>query len=181
VEIRKRPTDDPCWLLARAIVRGGHELVIGDPIPMHVDELAFTMRPADKLEIERHSGSKPRAALTRAIAVSTVSRVALINGSVAAIWGVAIWHSAFSGTGSPWCFTSNVIDQHKRLFMNCSRFYLEELRGLCPRNMEVRVDATYGAACRWLLWLGFTLDSIDHNGHAFYVASIREDRQCASR
>lgn len=163
--------------IARARLRTGDvTLLIGTPQACHAEELSFTMRRADRLELDRFAGGRGVGIvglLKEAIEISTISRVALINDQVAAIWGVHV-PSMLGGVGFPWCFTSNVIDRHKRLLLKLSPFYVREMQKICPDGLQVFVDLEHVQAIRWLKWLGFTV--ADENtlicGYPFRSASL---------
>lgn len=132
------------------------------------------MRAADQIEVMRFTDEAPRTVLRQALSMSTVSWVALVDDRVAAIWGVCI-PKLLGRVGYPWCLTSNTIEQHKRLFINSSRFYLDKIKELCPGGLEVYVDSEHTSSLRWLKWLGFEIGPCrDFNEHPFHYVSMRE-------
>jgi hypothetical protein len=152
------------------VLDDGALLIVSEPVDSDVEDLAANMREADRREVFKYSAESPREALLRAIDLSTLARVALVDGRVVAMWGL-VAHSLMAGVGSPWCLTSNEVHGNRREFARRSRGYLEELLRVCPR-MGVQVDAEYEVACRWLRRLGFSLAPVEVNGHEFYNATI---------
>jgi len=174
-------TSKPQWITG-VYDAHGHELTIGEPQPEHVEELSFSMRPQDRVEISRATKMAPYEALQWSLDKSAYSRVGLIDGQVTAVWGLVLWGSIVSCMGSPWAITSHVVDEYPKTFYRMSRFYVMQMREMCPRHLEVNVDSEYRKACRWLRRLGFDLTPIRVNGYGFFSAKITEgDKQCASR
>jgi hypothetical protein len=151
----------------------GAELTVGHPEERHVEELGFAMREADKLEVARSTGKTPYEAARLCVDESTVCYAGVINRKLAAIWGVTI-PGLIDGHGYPWCLTTPVVDEHPRLFLRGSKFFLRRLVRLCPL-LEVDVDAEYTAAIRWLKWLGFEIaEAREFNNAQFCRATFKE-------
>lgn len=144
------------WITASVTLPGGELYQVGVPQPEHVEQLAFTIRPADLREVERFAGPDAFQSIKDAVALSTVSRVALVDGTVLAITGVCI-PGMFGGYGYPWCLTAMAVDNHRKLFLRSSKFYLARFCALCPAGLEVYVDAEHTKALRWLRWMGFEI------------------------
>lgn len=125
----------------------------------HADQLAVTMRDADRAEC-RAGGKTPLEALIRSIEVSLASYTMLIDGEVAAIFGVAPYRrESMLGSlkeGIGWALTSRVVDRHPLTFMRWSRPALAVLRKHCSCLVNT-VDASYQGALDWLEVLGFAI------------------------
>lgn len=158
----------------------GKRVVVRDPTPQDVRDLAWSARVADRMEVQRYFDGKhdTLSAVRAAIADSCWSRCGLIGGKVAAIFGLAMAGS-LAGRGSPWCITSAVVESNPMTFLNLSRVYLEEMRAMCPDMLCVHVDADHPQAPEWLRWLGFTLEPTQINGYPFFVASLAPEREVA--
>lgn len=118
----------------------------------HAEELARTMRAADVAELA-DVGHKPHDALVRSLSGSMHAYAALIDGSVAAIWGV--WpRSAFSSEAFPWMLCSDLAVRHPKAVHAYSTAWVVHVKAefkwlhnyVSPRNV---------VAIRWLTRLGF--------------------------
>lgn len=131
------------------------EVVILDTLPEHVRELKDTIREADKKEIEGF-GYSYKKGLWRSFKTGLTAKTALIDGKVAAIWGVG---GTFLGdTGIPWLLTSDEV--YKISPLKFTRLYQKEvykMLHLFPR-LENYCAAEYTEALRLLEICGFTLD-----------------------
>jgi len=151
----------------------GSSLLIIEPESDHVDQLASNLRVHDHVELLRYRSIPVRDQIALCVENSVYARVALIDWHVAVMWGVVPWN-VLGGVGSPWCLTSNTLNGHGRAFARMSRFFLKEVKRLCPGGLAVQVDAQYDEAVRWVKWLGFTLTPSRVNGNDFYWATMKE-------
>lgn len=118
-------------------------------------ELAPRMREDDAREVMASSGRAPLDALHESLRVSLWSWSLVIEGRVVAIWGVA---SGDSGeVGYPWLLTSDLVERHKREFLELSPVVVRVLLRTFPVLVNY-VDARYRRAIRWLERLGAHLD-----------------------
>ena len=143
------------------------ELSIVTPTPAHVEELALTMRAADRLEVEALGFASPREALEASLEVSAMSGAALIGGEIAALFGVAEapGSSFLTPTGVAWLLTGAVVDRHPLTFWRASKMVVRELAHCFPRLIN-DVDARYLSALSYLRRLGFrVLPPVPHGVH----------------
>lgn len=148
----------------------GLRLTVTQPKRSDVEPLLFSIRRPDLIECMRLL--RPGESLTRALhsilETSIYARVAKLDGAVVAMWGL-VSRSTLSPIGQPWCLTTVLVNQHRKLFIGYSRRFLNEMLAICPR-LEVYVDAEYKAAVRWMRWLGFELTEFSIEGHPFFMA-----------
>lgn len=138
----------------------------------HVYALAERLRPRDEKEI-RDCGIKPRRALYRAFRNSVMCKTALIDGEVAAMWGLCVGLrpgvSPLSDLGVPWLHTAAAVERIPVSFVKVARAELALMRAN-RRRLESFVAADYGQAIKLLRVLGFTVERpmpIGANGAAF--------------
>ena len=135
----------------------------------HVRELSETMREADKNEMSR-LGVAPHKALFYSFKFSILRRTALIDGKVAAMWGV---YGVPTGiTGQPYLLTSPVSEtvsplKFAKIYMN----EVNQMKKLFP-VLQNYVDASYTGAVRMLKLAGFELEPVTLNGNDFYKFSM---------
>lgn len=121
----------------------------------HVEELARTMRQADRDEVWGAVGLEPLAALERTMAVARDPMTALADGRVAAMYGVES-PSLLSPIGVPWLLSSDLMGKHWTKAGRLSKQWVEEQRQKYDLLVNY-VDQRHDKAVKWLLWLGFTL------------------------
>lgn len=117
------------------------------------NRLVATMRAEDRAECEAF-GLSPLEGLRQSIAGSRDPLIATVDGKPAAAFG-CIRRGALSITGIPWMLTTDLVLQHKKLFLSENRRILAEWLLDYERLFNV-VDARYVKALRWMRWLGFT-------------------------
>lgn len=131
----------------------------------HVRELKESMRSADRREIEG-TGFSSSQGLWRSYKSGLMNTTGLIDGKVAAIWGVG---GAYMGTlGQPWLLTSEEVKRISPL--QFARIYQKEVHKmlkLFPRLVNY-VAADYEEAIRLLSIVGFDLHPPEKIGRAFY-------------
>jgi hypothetical protein len=121
--------------------------------PDHAEALGRTMRARDALEVTR-LGFEPHAVAYFGWRVSDFTRTALVDGQVAAIWGVV----GNESVGVPWLLTAPPCEAVSALtFVRIYRAQAAEMLQLFPK-LENYVDASYIAAVRLVELAGFTLD-----------------------
>lgn len=138
----------------------------------HLTELAATMRTLDRIEIN-NLGVGIKKVLWRQYRNSMLTRTAIVDAKVAAIWGLAIAMapnvSPLSDFGIPWLHTSAAIEAIPLTFVKQGRAQLAAMRTLRPR-LASYVDASYVQAIRFIELLGFAVDEplpIGVNGAPF--------------
>lgn len=136
----------------------------------HARELARSIRPADQKEAEA-LGMAPHRALFYAFRHSVLRRTALVDGSVAAMWGVG--GTPLGILGMPYLITGTVCDKvHPVIF---AKIYIKELKGMKSLFpvLENYVHSDYTGAVSMLRIAGFELsDPIDINGASFRKFSM---------
>lgn len=118
------------------------------------------MRPADRCEIAG-LGVTVRKALWRAYRNSPVCKTALVDGQVAAMWGVCVGlHAAYLPNGAkvPWLHTTSMVEKLPVSFVKIAKTELAAMIALYPR-LESYVAAEYAGAIGLLKLLGFTIDA----------------------
>lgn len=146
---------------------------------VHAVELAGQMRFADAEECAALGFSGPLEALQRSLADSSLARTMIINGQVAAMFGVVPLESK-TALGPPvkgvvWLLTGEAIDKHKKEFVRWSKAAVATLLEHCPVLCNI-VDGRYTGALRWARWIGFTIGSpsvLEPSGVDFYPIVIR--------
>lgn len=119
----------------------------------HVQELGLHMNVEDREEAEA-MGLKAHRALWRSWKSSTLRTAALVDGEVAAIWGVI---GSFIGmTGLAWFVTGPKAREVSPLYF--AQLYRREVRKMLeifPRLENRTVDSTYNGAVKMLQIAGF--------------------------
>lgn len=126
------------------------------PTPEHVAELARTMRAADRAEIAACGVPDPANALQWSLDRATWAYCALVDGEVAAIFGIAPYGSLVGGTGVPWLLGSDLLQKHRKAFLRLAPHYIELMRMVHPKLLNI-VDSRNTLAVRWLRHAGFTV------------------------
>lgn len=132
------------------------EIEIREITPHDQRELLLNMRDADREEVHATTPLSLESAVRQTVSLSTDSRVGLINGEVAALWGSAPI-SLSSGHGAPWMLATHVIEKHPLAFLRRCK---EQFYAVCGpyQILENHVDARNRVAIHWLKWLGFEFD-----------------------
>lgn len=137
----------------------------------HAAALAPTLRPEDLAEVQACGFEDARHALVEAVEGSTVCWACLVDGEVAAMFGVG------DGPGGEqlWFLTGQLFVTRARLFVSRAK---EVMRRLLERHadMQNHIDARYLAAVRWAKWLGFEVgDPVPYGpaGQLFHPARIK--------
>lgn len=136
------------------------------------------MRQADVDEVRASDAMEPLQALRMSLDNSEGAATFLVDGRVAAIFGVVALRADFLGeplAGQVWMLTSTEVDRHPILFAKTSKIVvrmLAERYGLLLNS----VDARYGAALKWAAWVGFTVfkpEPLGVNGELFCPIEMR--------
>lgn len=124
-------------------------------MPQHVLELRSTLREADICEVMRF-GLPLRKAMYRSFKNSIFSRVALVDGKIAALWGLS--GILLGETGHPWLLTGTQSEAVSPLTF--ARIYKREVEEMITHFPVLTnwVDAGYNKSVRLLEMIGFTLD-----------------------
>lgn len=111
------------------------------------------VRDADALECKR-AGFSVEKGITRSFELSTVCRVAVLDGKIIAIWGVG---GDIIGTmGRPWLFTAPGIEKYPLWMVKEGRKQVGEMLELYGRLLNF-VDAEYAGALAFVKILGFSV------------------------
>ena len=140
---------------------GSHRYTIEPATARHVYELAARLRQADIAEI-LGSGNSVKRSLWRAYRNSIMCKAAIIDGEVAAMWGLCLSMrpglSLLSDLGVPWLHTSAAVERLPLSFVKVAKAELAALKALRPR-LENHVAASYAQAIKFLRLIGFTVET----------------------
>lgn len=152
-------------------------VTIVDAIGPHTISLKDNLRTQDADEILRF-GITVQHALWQSYKTSVIRKTALIDGRVAAMWGVA---GVFMGrVGVPWLLTSPEVKKVSPLrFCRIYQIEVMNMLKLFPR-LENYVAMEYTAAIRLLEIIGFTVESPQKLGNGmfckFWIESSADGR-----
>lgn len=124
------------------------------PTVAHVDELVANLRAADRVELVASGHPDHRKAIVDSLALSTHMATILIEGRVAAIFGL-VPLSLVSGTAAPWLLGTDLMTQHRRALMRVAPSYIRAMLRAYPHLLNL-VHAENELAVRWLRRAGFT-------------------------
>jgi hypothetical protein len=129
----------------------------------HAAALAATIRPDDAAEVEATVGPgvSPLDGLLQSLrgtfaARGGLARTLVVDGEVAAIWGVRPLVELQHDTGVVWMLTGKVVDRVPRLFAGLSLCEVGRLLQLY-RVLLNHIDCRYIRALRWAAWTGAEL------------------------
>lgn len=147
------------------------EIVIVPATPAHIRELSQTIREKDRAEIENYGFSCAKG-LWRSYKQGLNNQTALINGKVAACWGVC---GVYLGdVGQPWLLTSEEV--YKISPLRFARIYQREVYAMLEvfSRLENYVCASYPEAIRLLSIIGFTIGEPEKLGNGNYRHFVLE-------
>lgn len=127
-----------------------------EPTPEHLDYLAAHLRVQDRAELAAAGWDDVRQVLAQSVRVSRWSRVALLDGVPAAVFGCAEYGSLLAPAGVPWLLGTDAVARHGRVLQREARHYIAAMLQEYPRLFNA-VHAENTVAVRWLKRLGFTL------------------------
>ena len=119
----------------------------------HIAALGGNLRAADRSEVQA-AGMTGQRALWRSWRAAYYSATALVDGEVAAIWGVG--GSPLGRIGRPWLLTSPAIEKARFAIVRVGRDEVGKMLGIYP-EMRGFVDSRYAGALGLLRLLGFDL------------------------
>lgn len=119
----------------------------------HMRELAKNLRPEDEDEIRLFS--RPIVVLWRCYVWSLYRRVALIDGRVAAAWGIG--GMALGDEGRLWLWTSPEIEKIKITFFKEARNEIHKALAIYPR-LVVWTSPAHRKSRNFLSALGFLFE-----------------------
>lgn len=135
----------------------------------HIEGLVKGLRDQDRLEIGR-LGLDPVKAVTWSYKTAIWKRTAVVEGKVAAMWGVC--GTPLSLTGQAYLVTTKASEKVSPL--KFARIYLEEAEAMTKifPHVEAYVDSTYEGAVRLLEIAGFQYkDTVRFNNFPFFKFS----------
>jgi hypothetical protein len=138
--------------------------------PWHGGMVSKFMRNIDRREIYYTALLTPAAAVGFTTSTSVGKWTGLVDGEVAAIFGVAR-RSAISSIGVPWLLSTDAIERVPVTVARKSRVYFERIARAFP-VMENHVLAENVQTVDWLKWLGFDMEEAKPYG-AFGAPFIR--------
>ena len=146
-------------MAAATAIRHGYQI---EPATVrHVYDLAANLRLADESEI-LGSGNGVKRSLWRAYRNSVLCKSAVIDGEVAAMWGLCLnmrpGLSLLSDLGVPWLHTTAAGERLPVSFVKVAKAELAAMKALRPR-LENHVAASYAQAIKFLRLIGFTVEA----------------------
>ena len=125
-----------------------------DTIPAHLVDLEADLREDDACEILRFGNTKGKA-IWRSFKNSIYAKTVLIDGKVAACWG--LYGVVLGGVGTPWLLTTPLVESN---YIPLVLLYREEVKKMLGMFdvLENFVDAGYARAIRLLKLIGFHVD-----------------------
>lgn len=118
----------------------------------HMAAVIQTMREKDREEALNAGMTVDRAAW-RSYRASVFAKAALVDGEIAAVWGVA---GTLGRVGQPWLFTTPLVERAKMHFVRIMRQEVQNMLVLYPR-LQGLVDDAYVGAVRLLGAVGFEI------------------------
>ena len=111
--------------------------------------------------------------LRKCILRSKEIRYGFLDGELACMWGL-IPPTVLSDAAYLWLLTTNIVAEHKFLFIRYSQRYIEEALRLYP-VLVGDVVAGNESAMQWLKWLGAEFQALA-NGKVSFVIRRKEPR-----
>lgn len=148
-----------------------------EPTAEHLDYLAAHLRAQDLAELRAAGWGDVRQALEQSVRLSRWTRVALIEGVPAAVFGCAEHGSMLTPTGVPWLLGTDAVTRHGRVLQREARRYIAAMLQEYPRLFNA-VHAENTVSVRWLRRLGFTLHPAvpaPPHGAPFHVFEMTRD------
>lgn len=120
----------------------------------HVYALAATLRDDDRDEIEA-AGLDVRRTLRESFRDSILRYTALVDGEIAAMWGLG--GSMIAEVGYPWLLTAPPSERLPQTYVKLAARNVAMMQSYRPR-LENHVAARYQRAIRFVKLLGFTVE-----------------------
>ena len=142
-------------------------IVIEPTTSEHLDELALNMRESDLQEITCISNRGVRATLALSAELSSWVSTCLVDGAVAAVWGVAPrWaENPRDDFAVPWMLGTPLTNAHPKTLVSESKRQLRLMLNDYD-HLQQWVDIRNTASVRWLKHLGFTFGEAKPYGMA---------------
>ena len=132
-----------------------HIVEIRDATPADVEHVARNLRDADFLELSIAQPEDPRVAVRSCLDYSVWTKVVLVDGVPAVIYGVS--PSDVEECGSPWMVGTDDIMKIPHQFVTGSRRELERMQSEFS-FLYNQVHCKNKISISWLRWLGFSVD-----------------------
>ena len=126
-------------------------ITIVETCPYHLRDMAIAMTQ-DSAEVSRCHGMTPLKALWQSYRKSIICRTALIDGKVAAIWGV--YGVLFADTGEPWLIVAPSVEDYPFRTAFIYKKELQKMQEMFP-VLEEYVPANNEKSIRLLELMGF--------------------------
>lgn len=126
------------------------------PTPADITWLAEHMRDQDVAEMHAGGHHNLHQIVRAGVERSVWSRAALIDGEVAAIFGVAPLLTMLDPRGVPWMLGTDLVPRNRRTLARHSAPYIHQMLRTFPHLLNL-VHAKNTVAVRWLTRVGFTL------------------------
>src|SRR5262245_6511359 len=91
----------------------------------------------------------------------------MLNGEVACVWGL-IQPTLLSHSAYMWLLTTDIVAEHKFLFIRYSQLFVEDMLELYPRLVG-DVILPNPSAVKWLKWLGAEFEPVDGGRMKFVI------------
>jgi hypothetical protein len=122
----------------------------------HARHLAAHLREADRVELGTRSPAQLRNLLLESVSISRWANVALLDGEVALMYGVAPTREN-PRWGVPWLLGTDLMSKVRKQFIRTCRSEVELMHAHFT-FLYNRVHDQNALAIRWLIWLGFVID-----------------------
>ncbi len=142
----------------------------------HAEELALTIRPEDLAEVFASGFTDAQDALLKSIERSNFSFAAMVDGKVAALFGLARFPHVETA-GVIWFVTGSLFLKNVRHFMRVGHAVMAQMLAHTGLLMN-HIDARYEKAVRWARWLGFEVKepvAFGPLGLPFHPIAIRRE------
>jgi len=144
------------------------------PTPAHVEELAANLRQQDRDELDAGGHTDHERAIRESVKASDWTNTILIDGRVAAIFGVARFGTMLDPRGIPWALGTDLVPQNRRALARLARVYIRAMLRDYPHLVNA-VHARNTVAVRWLKRSGFVFGPAHTlpNGETFHTFEMR--------
>lgn len=129
-----------------------------EPDAEGIAHIADNLRPADQEEMYATLGHRrynDGIQLSLASSASAIMAVSAYGEPVAVIGVMTL--SFLYNTGCPWMLATPHVDQYKRAFIDCARFYTQDMLKEYE-SLENHVDVRNVKSVAWLQRIGFQID-----------------------
>lgn len=138
------------------------DVLIRPTEPGDAARLFANLRASDLAECRAYGHPDIAASIASCVDRSVLCWTGLVDGELAAIFGVAPVNM-LAGIGSPWMLGTPVLDRHQRILVRRTPEYISRMLKAFP-HLANYVHANNTTSVRWLRRLGFTLHEAVHYG-----------------